>query len=799
MKLSQNFLCTQRIPEDFARRYCKDMLNPVYLEVAGGEVWEVEVEHSEAQILLAKGWQDFCDYYSISWGHFLMFGYNARSHYDVIIFDLSAAEIEYPYSSAYGIRTFNCHEKHHAPKTDQCKLDDSVEILEGIPRSQKAKEKIPDKVGHSVENLGHCRFGQSSKRKRQEGDAENDVSVEKSQQDLASPSFSRQGQKSNVDFKIHKQQSKSVYDQNKTVLDKESTMAYQKARSFKSKNPFIISFMQPSYVFTPFTLSMALKFCRKHFLENNGDLVLRVPGSGSWSVKCTFGIGNAKVHSGWKAFVLENKLKVGDVCVFEVIKGAQLFVDVTIFRAAGSTLMQNMAGEVPGGSDSKSKVIKTDNSVPDSQPKVVDIEKLKQQTGGSYGLSSKIREEHDEGIEIEHSVKILGHCPIGHGSKRKRPEGEAKDVVSIDIHTKSIKVEKSQEEVASPSSTRKAKKSGERCRMGEGQTEIVYAKNMTVLDKERTIAYQRAKAFKSKNPFVICFMQPSYVSKPYNMKISFLFAWKYFRDKCGDLVFRVPGRGSWSVKYDLGISRARICFSWKAFVLDNELKIGDVCVFELIKGTRPLLDVTIFRAAESKPIHKTDGGVSDCQNEIIKTENSVPCSQPELVHSRKLNLEKKQKRDSDGLVTSKIKELSEGTAKHAQQSKSSSADRVVAKEMVMAYQKAKAFTSRNPFFISFMQSSYVSPASGPTQLSITLSVARKFLSSRHSDVVLQVSSKRRWAVKCTLGISNAKFSAGWKEFVLDNNLKVGDVCVFEWVSRSKFLFNVIIFRSAEGI
>lgn len=82
-----------------------------------------------------------------------------------------------------------------------------------------------------------------------------------------------------------------------------------------------------------------------------------------------------------------------------------------------------------------------------------------------------------------------------------------------------------------------------------------------------------------------------------------------------------------------------------------------------------------------------------------------------------------------------------------------------------------------------------------------LSVARKFFSSRHSEVVLQVSSKReiQWAVKCTLGISNAKFSAGWMEFVLDNNLKVGDVCVFEWANRSELLFNVIIFPSAEGI
>lgn len=56
-----------------------------------------------------------------------------------------------------------------------------------------------------------------------------------------------------------------------------------------------------------------------------------------------------------------------------------------------------------------------------------------------------------------HSVKILGHCPLGHGSKRKRPEGEAEDDASIDVHAKSLKVEMSQDDVASPSFTRKPK------------------------------------------------------------------------------------------------------------------------------------------------------------------------------------------------------------------------------------------------------------------------------------------------------------------------------------------------------
>ena len=98
-----------------------------------------------------------------------MFGYNSRSHFDVTIFDVSAAEIEYPYSS----RTFHFHETHHAPIIDLSESD--VDIMEDTPRRQKLKEKVVD---HSLENL--C-YGQISKRKRH-GD------------DVASPSFTKKVQ-----------------------------------------------------------------------------------------------------------------------------------------------------------------------------------------------------------------------------------------------------------------------------------------------------------------------------------------------------------------------------------------------------------------------------------------------------------------------------------------------------------------------------------------------------------------------------------------------------------------------------
>ncbi|XP_027772642.1 B3 domain-containing protein REM20-like [Solanum pennellii] len=71
------------------------MLNPVFVE-AYGKAWEVEVENSQGQIWIAKGWNDFCAYYRISVRSLSIFTYNPHSYFDVAIYDQYTTEIEYP-------------------------------------------------------------------------------------------------------------------------------------------------------------------------------------------------------------------------------------------------------------------------------------------------------------------------------------------------------------------------------------------------------------------------------------------------------------------------------------------------------------------------------------------------------------------------------------------------------------------------------------------------------------------------------------------------------------------------------
>lgn len=68
------------------------------------------------------------------------------------------------------------------------------------------------------------------------------------------------------------------------------------------------------------------------------------------------------------------------------------------------------------------------------------------------------------------------------------------------------------------------------------------------------------------------------------------------KHECYLLKLRVSGKKmmSWPVTVSPRTSRAgRITTGWKEFVQDNGLKVGDVCVFELIPGTKNF-NVAVF-------------------------------------------------------------------------------------------------------------------------------------------------------------------------------------------------------------
>lgn len=75
--------------------------------------------------------------------------------------------------------------------------------------------------------------------------------------------------------------------------------------------------------------------------------------------------------------------------------------------------------------------------------------------------------------------------------------------------------------------------------------------------------------------------------------------------------------------------------------------------------------------------------------------------------------------------------------------------------------------------------------------------ARKYLSGVTGFITLQVPEGKEWTVRCVTVDGAARLGKGWPEFVWQNDLNEGDVCVFELISTKSVVLKVTIFRVVE--
>ena len=76
--------------------------------------------------------------------------------------------------------------------------------------------------------------------------------------------------------------------------------------------------------------------------------------------------------------------------------------------------------------------------------------------------------------------------------------------------------------------------------------------------------------------------------------------------------------------------------------------------------------------------------------------------------------------------------------------------------------------------------------------------AEKYLSGISGFIKVQLGEKQ-WPVRCLYKAGRAKFSQGWYEFTVENNLGEGDVCAFELLRTRDFVLKVTAFRVNEYV
>lgn len=76
-------------------------------------------------------------------------------------------------------------------------------------------------------------------------------------------------------------------------------------------------------------VSIPTEFLKRHKIRNGNLVGLKVGGK-SYKVEVSYNEGSWRFSKGWKEFVKGCSLKVGDICIFEMIDDENLVIKVSI-------------------------------------------------------------------------------------------------------------------------------------------------------------------------------------------------------------------------------------------------------------------------------------------------------------------------------------------------------------------------------------------------------------------------------------------------------------------------------------
>ncbi|MBA0707044.1 hypothetical protein Golax_019125 [Gossypium laxum] len=96
------------IHKKFVKNHGNGMSSPAMFSVPSGEVWKVELTKCDGKIWCENGWLEFSNHYSLYIGHLLVFRYDGKSNFHVIIFDRTAKRYNIPTPARNRERNRNC-------------------------------------------------------------------------------------------------------------------------------------------------------------------------------------------------------------------------------------------------------------------------------------------------------------------------------------------------------------------------------------------------------------------------------------------------------------------------------------------------------------------------------------------------------------------------------------------------------------------------------------------------------------------------------------------------------------------
>ncbi|CAL0323769.1 unnamed protein product [Lupinus luteus] len=516
-----------KIPAGFLRYMESWTYDLVSLVGADGHIWPVRLVKQDNDLFFHHGWPTFVEDHQLECGDLLVFRYDGHLHFTVQVFDKSRCEKETAFHSQCNQNGCEFHNINgHKRDRKEISYLDAVgkeliqyEIVKPISVFRETEETSKECSANDVPVPFHmkningyeeaaimCRGGREDDRYIPNG-----VSI------------------SNL----------SAHDEKKV------------ARSFTSPFPYFVRIMKSFNVSGSYTLNIPYQFSMVHLPSSKIKIILHNLKGEHWTVNS---VPTTRVHTshtlcgGWMAFVRGNNIKVGDICIFELVNECELRVQIAgVGKDELDSQVGKLASSGPGAGHAitchKASTYMPTNSKLSSKCviKVDQSDKKCSKNGQEATLSLDLKKSG----RASNTSKKMGLCPQSKVAHKKLV-AQRRHRVEDDLSAHA--------------------KAGLRM--------------LFTLDEQRV-----AQAFNSPFPSFVKIMKMFNVSGSYTLKIPYQFSAAHLPSYKTEVMLRNSRGECWtvnSVPDAKGRTVHTFCGGWMAFVRDNDINFGDTCIFELV-------------------------------------------------------------------------------------------------------------------------------------------------------------------------------------------------------------------------
>ncbi|KAK9012422.1 hypothetical protein V6N11_040477 [Hibiscus sabdariffa] len=496
-----------------------------------------------------------------------------------------------------------------------------------------------------------------------------------------------------------------------------------------------------------------VKFVRKYGSGISSPVFLKVPSGALWEVELTKSGSEVFLQRGWSDFVQHYSLDLEDFVVFRY-EGHSLF-NVIIFDKGGSEI----------------EYIHAENHTLNAQ---------------SQGTQAK-QEEDDDDI----SVEILDATPPVEKRRGISPSPCPRPSKKARISSSTNRT-KSNAKFSRRSALSWISDGGANASPEHGCGSMW----RTMRSKQKDKACQIASNFKSQNPFFTRVMQPSFLTDKYRMGLPNIFARKYLTEKRCKIHCVVDGK-TWTMEYNNTSKRfvPRICNGWKDFSVDNELVLGDVCVFKLVNVTEITFNVFIFRGEVAESGDFPSSSVSlNCRD----WNRANPLNSMETLGTDYASKNKGAISSIDdckvAVVESPLPRDNFKQVRHQNPGGSHSQYTQGASSVDGVFEASSNYLPKDSDFKIVMRPCYLTHGG----LKFPVAFAKRYCKGETKLISLEIA-ERRWAVKLKSYGLRCCLTSGWTQFARVNCLQKDDILVFHLIDSNDLVFRVSIIKHVDEV